>query len=82
MRVVKKDQMEIIPYAPHRAILVGRDFGSSGLKEVMAMPHNDERIDLDFSHIYKGIKGAPKEAICHLALYRWNDEREPDEIIV
>jgi len=82
MRVVKKDEMYIIPYAPHRAIIVGRDFTSSGLKEVMAMPHNEERIDLDFSYIYKGIKSAPKEAICHVALYRWNDEREPDKIIV
>ncbi len=82
MLIVKKDEMEIIPYAPHRAIIVGRDFASSGLKEVMSMPYVDERIDLDFSHIYKGIKGAPKEAICHFELWKWNDEREPDKIIV
>ncbi len=82
MRVIKKEEMSIIPYAPHRAVMVGREYSTSGMQEIMSMPYIDGKIDIDLGHIYKGVKDAPKEAICHFELWKWNDEREPDKIIV
>ncbi len=82
LRVIKKDEMKILPYPPSRAAIVARDFEPTAIQQAMSLPIEEGVIHIDISHIFKDIKKAPKEAHFSLELWRWNDDREPDKIIV
>ncbi len=76
---MRKDEMQLQPYFPARAIIIARDYDPPAIDFLKKFPKSKKGRYIDGAYIYAGLKlkGIPKETRCIVDVWKWQDDQKP-----
>jgi len=77
---MKKDEMELKPFFPARAIIVAREYDPAAIEFLKKLPKSKIGRYVDGAYVYAGLKlkGIPKETRCVVDVWMWHDDMKPE----